>query len=621
MQNLLNDLTLLLEQDDRLVAEGMLLKNKVVELGLALDPDLIKLLLKHEAIKKHFFVEFADVMVFDKIKFQRFVSNKQFLPDSYTAFKNKIGLTAEEEYLTECKEVVLAWPYKDCVLEGGQDKEDAKRGEVFWNEVLAPDQIDRLLSPKVLTNFRRYDKKGKHPVTELSLNDNYIIKGNNLLALHTLKKVFATKVKLIYIDPPYNTGNDSFKYNDRFNHSSWLTFMKNRLEVAKEFLAPNGTIWITIDEGEAHYLKVLCDQIFTRDCFVSALAWRSADSSNNDAKRFSVDHNEILVYSKNPGWLTKRLPRTEESNAHYSNPDNDPKGAWFSGNVSSPNPRENLKYDIISPNGKKIRPPNNGWRWSKEKVKEFIESGEIVFSEDETRIIKKTYLANQKGIAPSSIWDDYEDTGHNRQAKYELMKLFPDTPTAELFRTPKPERLLKRILEIGTDEEDLVLDFFMGAATTCAVALKMNRGFIGIEQMDYIESVSVQRINKVIAGESGGISDAVNWKGGGNFVYCELSLANQTFIDMIQNAKTNTDLQTIWQAMQERAFLSYKIDPKVFDENIDEFEALSFKDQQHFLIEVLDKNMLYVPYSEIDDATNVIDDVFRALNHQFFSLK
>lgn len=238
MQNLLNELTELLANDDQLVVEGKLLKNKLIELALKMDTGLIKLLLKSDNIKKHFFTDVDGVLVFDKIKFQRFVSNKQFLPDSYTAFKNKIGLVNENgDYLSESREIVLAWPYKDCVLEGGQTKEDQKRDEIFWNETLAPDEIDRLLAPKVFTGFMRYDKDGEHVLDGREkidfANENLIIKGNNLLALHSLYKKFAGKVKLIYIDPPYNTGSDSFKYNDNFNHSTWLTFMRNRLEIAK----------------------------------------------------------------------------------------------------------------------------------------------------------------------------------------------------------------------------------------------------------------------------------------------------------------------------------------------------------------------------------------------------
>ena len=274
--SLLDELKGLLGGDKRFIADGQLLKNTIVEHALKLDKDLIRLLLSKKRIKERFFCDIDGTLVFDKDKFISFVDNKQFLPDSYTAFKNKIGLTfdGKDDYLKERKDVVLVWPYKDCVLEGGQTKEDQKRDEIFWNETLAPDEIDRLFEPKVLTSFKRFDKKGEHKVSEIKDTDNLIIKGNNLLALHTLKKRFAGKVKLIYIDPPYNIGGDSFQYNDSFKHSTWLTFMKNRLEAAKELLDKHGTIWINVDDTEAYYLKILCDEIFDRDNFVANIIWQ-----------------------------------------------------------------------------------------------------------------------------------------------------------------------------------------------------------------------------------------------------------------------------------------------------------------------------------------------------------
>lgn len=619
MQNLHEELVALLSTDDRLVADGHVMKNKVVELALRLDPDLLRLVRTHDRLCQHFFVDVAGIAIFDKVKFQQFVSNKAFLPDSYTAFKNKIGLMDGDQYLVERQDVVLAWPYKDCVLEGGQDREDAQRKEVFWNETLAPDQIDRLLTPKVLVGAKRYTKDGVTAAASLSRDDNLIIKGNNLLALHTLMPLYEGKVKLIYIDPPYNTGNDSFNYNDRFNHSTWLTFMKSRLEAARRLLSTQGSLWITVDETESHYLKVLCDQIFGRDCFVTDVAWRSADSSNNDAKRFSVDHNNILVYARQAGWLSKRLERTEENNAHYTNDDNDPNGPWFSGNVSSPHPRANLRYRIQTPSGNWIDPPANGWRWSKERVDEMISTGEIIFP-DETRIIKKTYLANQKGIAPSSIWDDYEETGHNRQAKYELKKLFPEVATSDLFKTPKPERLLKRVLDIASDEGDVVMDFFMGAATTAAVAHKMKRRFIGVEQMDYIDTFTVPRLQRVMEGEQGGISKDVQWKGGGSFVYAELAQANEAFMQRIQASSSEADLAQVWQDMQQRAFLSYRVDVRSIDPTTRDWQALSLDDKKRLLMETLDKNMLYVPLSEMDDDTWGLSETDKALNRSFFGV-
>lgn len=634
MQNLLNDLIQLLAQDDRFVSEGKLLKNKIVESALALDLGLIKLLLKQENIRNHFFVEVDGVMVFDKIRFQQFVSNKQFLPDSYTAFKNKIGLTASGEYLTESKEVVLAWPYKDCVLEGGQEKEDAKRHEVFWNETLAPDQIDRLLSPKVLTSFRKFDKDGEHKVSKLSLNDNLIIKGNNLLALHTLKKVYAGKVKLIYIDPPYNTGNDSFGYNDKFNHSSWLTFMKARLQIARDLLSNDGSLWINIDDCEAHYLKVLGDEIFGRDNFIANIIWQKKSSPQNDENLLSANHDHILVFSKKVASCSfNKLIRTTGQESSFTNPDNDPRGPWSSGDMTSKTTAAGHSFPVITPNGETHLPPaGRQWAPSLGTYKKWISENRVWFGVDgKNRPRIKQFLSEvTDGILPMSIWLR-DEVGDNQEAKREMNKVSSD----ESFATPKPERLIQRVIHVATNANDLVLDFHLGSGTTAAVAHKMGRRYIGVEQMDYIENITVERLKKVIGKkikpkdklieeleyDQGGISKTVNWQGGGSFVYCELNRANQTFIDRIQAAKNSDDLQTIWMAMQDRAFLSYKIDPKTIGCNKSDFESLSFDDQQSFLIAVLDKNMLYVPYSEIDDETYNLSAVDKTLNRQFFNSK
>jgi len=330
MQNLLDNLKDLLKKDERLISEGELLKNKIIELAIKLDKDLIKLLMTDKQMKGVFFVEAGKATIFDKDKFIKFVSNKQFLPDSYTAFKNKIGLSENDEFISEKKEVVLSWPYKDCVLEGGQTKEDAKRDEIFWNQTLAPDEISRLFDSKVFTNAKRIDKKGEHKFDEFKIDengdikDNLIIKGNNLLALHSLKKRFAGKVKLIYIDPPYNTGNDEFKYNNAFNHSSWLTFMRNRLEVAKELLSDEGIIFIQCDDNEQAYLKVLCDEIFRRENFVNTIALRVSPPEGvktSHADKTILKEKEYLhVYSRNKNLLTVTpcYIKADNWDTHYS---------------------------------------------------------------------------------------------------------------------------------------------------------------------------------------------------------------------------------------------------------------------------------------------------------------
>ncbi|MBQ9471151.1 MAG: site-specific DNA-methyltransferase, partial [Bacteroidales bacterium] len=326
MENLFNHLEqVVLRMDSRFCTEdGHLLKNNVVEAALALDPKLLHYLLADEKLKKQFFSEVDGLLVFDKVKFQRFVMNKQFLPDSYTSFKNKIGLTNENgEFLSESREVVLSWPYKDCMLEGGQTKEDAKRQEIFWNETLAPDEINRLTEPKALCHFRRYDSKGEHEATELRPDDNLIIKGNNLLALYSLRERFRGQVKLIYIDPPYNTGNDSFGYNDSFNHSTWLTFMKNRLEVAKELLRNDGVLFMHIDDIEEAYLKVLADEVFGRNNFVNVIAVRFSTPSGTKTahkdKTIIKQKDLILVYKKSENiTLTPQYAKRKSWDGHYS---------------------------------------------------------------------------------------------------------------------------------------------------------------------------------------------------------------------------------------------------------------------------------------------------------------
>jgi len=432
---LFDELKSLLQQDPRLTADSELLKNQILELALKLDKDLLRLLLSNERIKEHFFADVDGVLVFDREKFMRFVSNKEFLPDSFTTFKNKIGLTTPEgHYLSESKEVVLSWPYKDCVLEGGQDKEDAKRNEIFWNEILAPDEIDRLLAPKILTNFKWYNAKGEHrlktsEVSETSevWNDNLIIKGNNLLALHSLKKRFGGKVKLIYIDPPYNTGNDSFGYNDSFNHSSWLTFMKNRLEIAKALLHNDGSIWINIDDDEGHYLKVLCDDIFGRDNFVANVIWEKKYSPQNDAKWLSDSHDHILVYARNKQvWRPNLLPRTEEMNRRYKNLDNDPRGLWKSSGLDVKTYSETYDYPIKTPSGRIVNPPKGySWRVSKGRFEEWVRDNRIWFGKDGNNVpsIKRFLSEVQEGTVSKTIWFR-DEVGDNQEAKQETKKFW-----------------------------------------------------------------------------------------------------------------------------------------------------------------------------------------------------
>ena len=355
--------------------------------------------------------------------------------------------------------------------------------------------------------------------------DNILVRGDNLLGLRALQASHSASVECVFIDPPYNTGGAFTHYDDGLEHSIWLTLMRDRLSIIRDLLSPTGTLWVSIDDNELHYLKVLLDEVFGRACFVSGVVWRSSDNSNNDAKQFSTDHNTILVYSREPEWRSNRLSRSESQASHYTNPDNDPRGPWFDGNpLGSPSPRKNLTFDLLSPTGAKIKPPANGWRWSRATLQEKIDSGEIRFTADGTGIRRRTYLADQGGLPPSTLWADLNETGHNRQAKSEQKKLFPKFSKAELFPTPKPEKLLKKIIEIATEPGDLVLDSFAGSGTTGAVAHKMGRRWIMVELGDHCETHIVPRMKKVIDGQDpGGVTEALGWKGGGGYRYFKLA--------------------------------------------------------------------------------------------------
>lgn len=616
---ILNQLLEALTTDERLVIDGKLAKNKIVELALNLDPTLLKILLSNEQLKSHFFTDVEGMLIFDKVAFQRFVNNKSFLPDSFTQFKNKIGLSVENHYLADTNDVVLSWPYKDCVLEGGQTKDDQKRREVFWNETLAPEQVDMLLAPKALCNFKKFEGDNHSEDFKINDNDNLVIKGNNLLALHSLSNQFKNKIKLITIDPPYNTNGDGFNYNDTFNHSTWLTFIKNRLAVAKDLLTEDGSIFIFCDDNEQAYLKVLCDDIFGSDNFVNSLIWQKKYSPQNDARWFSDNHDFILCYAKNKEvWRPNQLPRTEKQNSAYKNPDNDPRGKWKAVDFSRKALIQHTVYDIEVPSGRVVSPPKGrSWLKKKEDFDALIADNRIWFGADGNNVpaLKKFITDVKDGVTPLTIWT-YDEVGHNQTAKQELMKMLPNS--VDTFATPKPEKLMQRIIHLGSNEKDIVLDFFAGSGSTASVSLKTNRQFITIEQMSYIDDCTIPRLQQAIKGDQNGISKDVNWQGGGSFVYCELAELASKYSDRIEKAKNSNELIAFWNELKESSNLSYKVDPKAFDKNIESFSELSFEDQQRFLIEAIDKNQLYVNYYDIDDQNNDISDQDKKLNKQFY---
>ena len=598
--------------------EDKLLKNKLIEDIRAYNEKIIESLLSNKLIRDTYSLEVPSGVVFKVENFISMVRFKNYWDNSYTKYTNEIGLTSEGKYFKYSTDVVLDFPHKDGVLEGGMSKEDVGKREIYYHNVIAKEEIDTLLAPKVFTNIRKHDQNGERDIDTINEDDNLIVKGNNLLALHTLKEKYSEKVKVIYIDPPYNIGNDSFQYNDKFNHSTWLTFMKNRLEISKELLTNDGTIWISIDSNESHYLKVLADEVFGRENFVDEVIWQRSYAPVNLKKTFSKSHDTILVYAKSfhSDFELNRLPLSADGENRYKNPDNDSRGVWQSDNLSVGPAVEKNIYKIITPGGREVLPPSGrSWVLSKERFEEFKKDNRIWFGKDGNNVPRiKRFLSELKGgVVAQTLWT-YQEVGHNQDAKRELIKIIGK----DMFKTPKPEKLIQRIIQLASNEKDIVLDFFMGSATTQAVAHKMSRQYIGIEQMDYIQEVSIPRLQKVIEGEQGGISKDVDWQGGGSFVYAELYSLNEEYLQAIQGCSSNEELEHIINQMKQSAYLNFKVDLEKVTTNNEDFKSLSLKEQKDVLIQVLDMNQLYLNYSEIEDSQYDISDSVKAFNHAFY---
>ena len=606
---------------------GELKKWVVLNKAQNFDEELIGLLLDDSDLKEKFFINVKEILVFNQNLFIQFLEQKNYLNDSYTQFKNKVGLSIDGKYLKQRNEVALVWPFKDCVLEGGQSREEDKREEIFFNETLAQDEITELLDPKVLTNVKLFDKDGEKDFNQFNRNengtitDNLIIKGNNLLALHSLKKEFAGKVKLIYIDPPYNTGNDGFKYNDNFNHSTWLTFMKNRLTVARELLSNDGVIFVQCDDNEQAYLKILMDEIFVRENFVSSIVWKGR-GGRQDSKFIAQIHETIISFSKNISEL-ELFKVTVEDDSNYLLKDT--KGnykiqlirKW--GSNSRRIDRPNLFYGIefkgemvfpILPDG------NDGcWRWGQTKLRKAIEDDEVVLIEKEGRkeLYEKIY---EKDGTKQVVFNSWIDESFSGQGAKTIQNIF----NSKVFDYPKPEQLIAKFIEISTLENDIVLDYHLGSGTTAATAHKMNRQYIGIEQMDYVETVAVERLKKVIDGEQGGISKSVDWQGGGSFIYLELKKYNQIFIEKIEEAENSETLLQIWEEMKSKSFLNYNVDIKKQEQYLEDFKLLSLKEQKQHLCELLNKNQLYVNLSSLNDENFECTAEEKNLNRDFYKI-
>lgn len=633
LENLLNDLTTALSKDDRFVVDGGLNKNKVVESALTLDPVLLGMLVDVTSLKEAFFQVVGSYLVFDKLKFQKFVSNKNFLPDSYTSYKNKVGLTTGGSYLNQSSDLELVWPYKDCVFEGGQADDNDKRYEIFWNETLAPNEIDRLLEPKVLTKIDRFDKSGnKAPIGTFSSQDSLLVKGNNLLALHTLREQFAGKVKVVYIDPPYNptnSKNNTFVYNNTFNRSTWLTFMKNRIDVAKDFMTLDGCMIVAIDENEQAHLGVLLKESFPRHdvhCITIVHNPRGVQGSN-----FSYTHEYafFVVPKGKKSIQTVEIPEDERSWSNLRN--------W--GGESDRSDAANCFYPIRVKDGEIVGfgdVSDDG----EHPDRNVVVNGETwVYPIDPSGVEKKWRYARQsvdeiahllqaktsKGVTDIQIRKDQREvttvwTGSRYDANLYGTQLLKELVPDSKFLFPKSlwnvYDCLNAIVGHENDKDAIIMDFFSGSGTTGQAVMELNkkdggnRRFLLVEQMDYVETTTKERLRKATE------IDSVQ-----GFVYCELAQANEVYVQRILEAESESDLLAVWTDMQQTAFMSYRDVPGIEKINEIGFGDLSINETRTFLLEMLDKNMLYVPLSEIDDTKFNIDEATKSANTTFFGLE
>lgn len=655
-----------LKSDERLWNEDRSELNQTLLIDLAenIDEKVIDLLLQDEALRQKFFVKIKDVYVFKTNDFRFFLEDSK-VDNSYTKYKNRIGLTDSKRFLKDTNDVVLDFPYKDCVLEGGQSSEEGtdtyfeyddksdeykqklgKRKEVFFNQVLAHDEIDRLFDPKALTNWKRYTKDGEEEVKEIkrdedgTIKENLIIKGNNLLALHSLKKQFAGKVKLIYIDPPYNTGNDGFKYNDNFNHSTWLTFMKNRLEIARDLLRDDGVIFVQIDNSpsdleespELGYLLVLMDEVFYRKNYIGIQVWKKKGNASNTESNIGTITESILMYAKNFNSISFNL-QDYKRNYKYEN-----YGVFY--NLEKPiktnsgaYERTTMLFGIETKEGIFYPPEGKRWTIGEETAKEYVKNKKYKIIDNEF-YIKKFPEDYKKGEFKlhNNLLDEH---GSLKSAKGELENLGFNR---ENFDSPKPEKLLQRIIEMSTDVGDIVLDYHLGSGTTCAVAHKMGRQYIGIEQMDYVKTIAVERLKKVIGKaqksdnllqnkeitdyDTGGISKAVGWQGGGDFIYFELAKWNETAKERILECENLEELVKFFDQMYDRYFLNYNLKIKEFREKVvneKEFKDLSLDEQKKIFVAMLDNNQMYVNKTEMEDKKFGISEEDIDLTKQFYN--
>lgn len=632
MSNFFETLMEVLKADERFFTEdGTFLRNRVYESALNMDAGLIRLLLENDETKKRFFTEVNGIFVFDKVGFGWVISNRQFLPDSYTRFKNRIGLTdVHGNFIFSSGDVILSFPYKDCVLEGGQSRDDQKRNEVFYNAAIAPDEVDRLLYPKVLVNARRYTASGIEEGVTFDAADHLIMKGNNLIAIASLLKRYEGKIKCIYIDPPYNPTSqaNTFAYNNTFNRSTWLVFMKNRLEIARDLLKKDGVLVVAIDKNEQPRLQILIEEIFP-DCDVDCITVIH-NPRGTIGTNFSYTHEyaifvtpkgkksignrklkpEEIEWSPLRNWGGESL-RADAKNCFYPVIVEDGRIVGFGdvcGDDEHPQQTEKRgsRYYIYPIDGRGVE---RKWRYARQTV----ESIRNILRVKTTKKGFDIEIGKDYGTY-KTVWTDsrYDASVNGTQL---LKSILPDTQ----FTYPKS---IYNVIDciascVENDKDAIILDFFGGSGTTGHAVMEINkrdgghRRFILVEQMDYIEQDTLPR--NVAVMKSIAPKDSI--------VYAELAKCNYRYVDEAMSAETGAELTSLLERILATGFISSKVNPAEIAGAAAEFSELSVEDKKRFILELLDKNMLYVNLCDLDDEEYGISDADKAFNRIFYGLE
>ncbi|MDB4126076.1 site-specific DNA-methyltransferase [Candidatus Marinimicrobia bacterium] len=617
---------------------GELKKWVVLNKAKQYDKYVLKLLLSEDDLKEQFFIAIEDTLVFNLNKFSYFLEQKNYLNDSFTKYKNKIGLSDNGKHLIDQNEVSLVWPYKDCILEGGQSFDDEEREEIFFNKILAQDEINQLTESKVLSNAKRYSAKSIDNIDKIKrlkngqIDENIIIKGNNLLTIHSLKSEYAGKLDLIYIDPPYNTGGngDTFRYNNKFKRSTWLTFVKNRLEIAKKLLKKDGALIVAIDENEQVHLGVLLKEMF----------------KNHEVHCITIVHNPRGIQGTNFSYTHEYaffvIPESKKSISNQIIEQDEIKfrGLRDNGGESLRTDAKNCFYPfIINPEENKIVGfgdvcPDD-FHIAKRNVK--VDDLIYIYPVDNDGVERKWRYANQsasnvlhlmrvvnvKGVYDIQLGKNFRQyktvwTGARYDSNEYGTKLLKSLVPDSKFSFPKSLWNVYDCLYavVGDNKEALILDYHAGSGTTAHAVVEMNkrddgnRKFIMCEQMDYIETETCLRLKNLIK------KDKLDY----DFLYFELKKYNQTFIELIEEAKDTNNLIAIWEQMKEKSFLNYNIDIQVQDENIEEFKSLELSQQKELLVELLDKNQMYVNLSSMDDEDFEITEEEKKITKEFYSI-